>query len=291
VLRAEDALRTLALDPDAPDFWTVRIEPTDALPPMVSQPDVEVAIRRALQDRTDLARARAQLDNAHTAVALRENQRLPDLRLDATLTTVGVGGRRLITNGAFPPVVLGTAQTGFGDVLGQIATGDFPTWTLGVSLRYPIGQSFEEADLARARLEEQRARAAIRPLEIQAAREIRSAALEVDSTAKQIDSTRVARELAEQRLDAEQKRFDVGMSTSFLVVQAQRDLAQARIAEVRARLDHERARIDFETLQEAPPSSAGAALGGGAVSGATTNLAAPAVTSSATTSAASARRE
>ena len=50
--------------------------------------------------------------------------------------------------------------------------------------------------------------------------------------AKRIETTRAARELAEQRLDAEQKRFEVGMSTSFLVIQAQRDLAQAKTNEL-----------------------------------------------------------
>ena len=72
--------------------------------------------------------------------------------------------------------------------------------------------------------------------------------------AKRIETTRAARELAEQRLDAERKRFEVGMSTSFLVIQAQRDLAQAKTNELGAVLAYDLSLVDFEALQEAGPA-------------------------------------
>ena len=87
---------------------------------------------------------------------------------------------------------------------------------------------------------------------------------------KRIETTRAARELAEQRLDAERKRLDVGMSTSFLVIQAQRDLAQMRTNELGAILAYDLALVDFDALQQAGPSQGGTAaqsalssLGGG----------------------------
>ena len=285
VRRTEDSLRTLVLDSGEPDFWTVRIEPADALPSAAPTPDVDPAIRRALEARTDLVRARAEIDIARTGVALRDNQRLPDLRVDASLALAGVGGKRLLTDGQFPPTILGVAQTGFGDVLGQIVTGDFPAWTVGLTLRYPIGQSYEEADLARARLEQQRAETQIRTLEIEVARQIRSAALDMESAAKRIETTKAGRELAEERVGAEQKRYEVGVSTSFLVVQAQRDLAQARINEVLALLSYERARIDFEALQEAGPAAGSAtAIRAGVAAGRTVNFSAPAASTTTQTS-------
>ena len=67
---------------------------------------------------------------------------------------------------------------------------------------------------------------------------------------KRVDATGVARQLAEERLEAEQKKFTVGMSTSFLVFQAQRDLADARNSELRAVLDYLKALVDFEAVQE-----------------------------------------
>ena len=75
--------------------------------------------------------------------------------------------------------------------------------------------------------------------------------------AKRIATTRAARDLAEQRLDAERKRFEVGLSTSFLVIQAQRDLAQAKANELSAVLAYDLALVDFEALQEAGPGGTG----------------------------------
>jgi hypothetical protein len=78
--------------------------------------------------------------------------------------------------------------------------------------------------------------------------------------AKRIETTRAARELADQRLDAERKRFEVGMSTSFLVIQAQRDLAQAKTNELGSILAYDLSLVDFEALQEAGPAG-GASTG------------------------------
>ena len=85
--------------------------------------------------------------------------------------------------------------------------------------------------------------------------QIRDAAWKIDMNAKRINTTRAARDLAEQRLDAEQKRFEVGLSTNFLVIQAQRDLAQAQTAELSAVLAYDLALVDFEALQEAGPAA------------------------------------
>ena len=81
-------------------------------------------------------------------------------------------------------------------------------------------------------------------------RDVRQAAMQLDQNRQRIDTTRLGRELSEQRLDAEQKRFEVGMSTNFNVIQAQRDLAVARNNELQAQLDYQLALITFETVAE-----------------------------------------
>src|SRR5438874_10138437 len=91
---------------------------------------------------------------------------------------------------------------------------------------------------------------------------------------KLIETTRVARTLADQPLDAERKRLDVGMSTSFLVIQAQRDLAQAKTNEVSAVLAYDLSLVDFEALQLAGPS--GQSTGGAASASAAPAAGAPA---------------
>jgi outer membrane protein TolC len=248
-LQAEDVLRTLVFDPARTDFWTARLEPADAVPPVGEPPDVDTAVRRALSERPDIAEARKQIQIGDTNVLLSRNQTLPDLRVQATYVTNGLGGSRLLRTGGFPGTIIGTESTSFGSVLGQILTADFPTWTLGVTLNYPIGRSVEEANLARARIERDQAAARLRNVELTAVREIRDAALRLEQNRQRIETAQLGRELAEQRLDAEQRRFEVGMSTSFLVIQAQRDLAVARNNELQASLDYQLAAVAFEAAQ------------------------------------------
>jgi outer membrane protein TolC len=70
----------------------------------------------------------------------------------------------------------------------------------------------------------------------------------------------VARELAERRLEAAEKKFAAGIETSFFVFQAQRDLAQARTSEVRAISDYNKSLVDFEAVQEVPLGGGGSGI-------------------------------
>jgi outer membrane protein TolC len=228
----------------------VRIEPVDKAPPVRPLPDVDAAVRRALAQRTDLQRTRRELEIDETNILVAANETKPDLRLEANYLTNGAGGTRLLRTGGFPGTITGQERLNYGNVLGQILTFDSPTWTVGMTFSYPLGKSAAEADLARARIEKDQAAAQLRSQEVTAVRQVREAALRIEQNELRIDTAKLSRELAEQRLDAEQKRFDVGMSTSFLVIQAQRDLAIARNNELQALLDYQLAVVAFETVQQ-----------------------------------------
>jgi outer membrane protein TolC len=86
---------------------------------------------------------------------------------------------------------------------------------------------------------------------MQVASEVRSAGRAVETNYKRVESTRAARVLQEQRLDAEQKKFAAGMSTNFIVTQAQRDLALALVAELRAVADYRKSLVNFDRVQVA----------------------------------------
>jgi len=248
-LQAEDVLRSIIFEPGRSDFWTARIEAADAVPPAGPSPDVDTAVRRALNQRPDIAEARKQIQIDDTNVLLSKNQTLPDLRLQAAYLTNGLGGTKLIRTGGFPGTIVGTEKTPFGTVLDQVITADFPTWSLGFTLTYPLGKSVEEANYARAKLERDQAQARVRNIELIAVRQVRDAALRLEQNRQRIETAEQGRTLAEQRVDAEQRRFEVGMSTSFLVIQAQRDLAEARNNELQAKLAYQLAVIAFETAQ------------------------------------------
>jgi HAE1 family hydrophobic/amphiphilic exporter-1 len=281
--QAEDRLRALVLDPDRPDFWTARLD-TAELPPTVSPLlDVDQAIRAARDDRADVVRLRHEIDNANTNVRYFQNQRLPDVRLQATLFNDGLGGTHLTRVGGFPGTLVGGGDTTpFGSVLDQVFSGDFPTWTVGINVSYPLGQSAQDASYARARIEEAQARARLKSLDVTLVRQIREAALEAEMNGRRLQAARTARELAEQRLEAEQKRFEVGISTSFLVIQAQRDLAQVRNNDLLTQLAYRHAVIDYEAIQQAGAAAGGSPAGAATQGGATTvPAAAPVVPGSA----------
>jgi outer membrane protein TolC len=247
----------LIFDPTKRDVWSIRLEPTDAPPTTTTALDVETAVTAALKDRADLVRTRKEIDNAKLNVELSGNQRLPDVRLNASYQASGLGGTEVLRTGGFPGTIVGPGDvTGFASVLNQLFAHNYPTWTVGVSVSYPIGQSTEEANHARARLEATQSEQRLKASEARVIQQVREAARIVDMNAKRIDTTRAGRELAEQRLDAEQKRFEVGMSTSFLVIQAQRDLADAKSSELAAILSYDLSLVDFETVQQISPAAA-----------------------------------
>src|SRR5205085_8723793 len=141
---------------------------------------------------------------------------------------------------------------------------------VGFTLSYPLGKSADQASFARSQLEREQSVERLRSAEFKVVREIRQTAMQLDQNRQRIETTRLGRELSEQRLDAEQKRFEVGMSTNFNVIQAQRDLAVARNSELQAQLDYQLALINFETVQRVSGSIAGAASTTGTASGSVT---------------------
>ena len=253
VERAEDRLRTLVLDPaDTPDYWSISLQPSDSPVLQAREIDVDAAVRNALLNRTDLDTLNNGLEVTDTNIRYHRNQRLPDVSLQVNYGLEGAGGQQLLRTGGFPGTVVGRQQKSFGGVLGDIFANEFPSWTVGVTVSYPLGTSSADANLERARLERSRSEAERRSLELQIATEVRDAARSVRTNLQLVEATRVARELAERRLEAEQRKFEVGLATNFLVFQAQRDLATARNQEQSAILDYVRSLVDFEAVQEIP---------------------------------------
>jgi outer membrane protein len=261
VKQAEDRLRLLIFDAARRDVWNTPLEPIDTPPVGITALDVETAVTNALRDRTDLERARKDTENAATSLRLASNQRLPDVRINASYQTNGLGGTQLLRGPGFPGPIIGPGQViSFGSILNQVFRSDYPTWGVGVSVNYPLGQGADQANHARSQLEAQQANQRVRAAEARVIQQVREAAWKVEMNARRIETARAVRQLAEQRRDVEQRRFDVGMSTSFLVIQAQRDLAQATQNELAAVLAYDLSLVDFEALQQAGPA-AGAAAG------------------------------
>ena len=250
----EDRLRYLVLNPKQPDFWTLRIEPTDApsLTPIAI--DVEGAITNALANRTDIARLKKQLDNVDISVRFAENQRLPGLDVVANYNVIGLAGTQFQFGQGFPPPIIDQSIRSFSSALGDVFGQDFRTWSVALAFSYPLGTSQADAAVASGRLQRQQGAVNLRDLELQVATAVRDAARQVNTNLKRVEATRKARDRAERRLEAEEKRMTVGLSTTFQLFQAQRDLARQRQQEVNAMIDYNRSVVGFEAIQIAPVS-------------------------------------
>ncbi|MGH9148304.1 MAG: TolC family protein [Vicinamibacterales bacterium] len=254
--QAEDRLKSLVLDPTTPDFWNIRFELVDVNPYQVQAIDLDAAVRTALDKRTDLAQARKTLESSDINIRYARNQILPDVNLQVNYGLAGLGGTEFLRGPGFPGPVVSEINRSFGSVLGDLFANNFPNWTVSLTVGYPIGVATAEANLARARLQYSQSQVQIKNMELQVVTQVRDVARQVNTNAKRMDTTRVSRQLNERRLEAEEKKFTAGTSTSFFVFQAQRDLAEARNNELRALLDYNKSLVDFETVQES-------AIGGG----------------------------
>jgi outer membrane protein TolC len=199
-----------------------------------------------------------------------QNQRLPNVDLTARYGVTGVGGtfynfKNTDPNGnplEVPERTVGAIRS-FSDVLRDVFGNNFKTWSVAFNVSYPIGTSQADAAVAQGRLQKQQEQTTLQNLEMQIATAVREVGRQVNTNLKRVEATRKARELAEKRLEAEQKRFTVGLSTTFELFQAQRDLSRARQAELNATIDYNRSLVDFEAVQVAPIGGGGVAVNTG----------------------------
>jgi outer membrane protein len=273
---AELALKRLIVSGTEDPLWSARISPTDRPSFAPEAIDLQAAISNAVSNRTDIAEAKKTLESNDLTLKNLVNQTLPALDLQATYGLAGVGGT-VIERGGLGGAVTNVIPGGYADALRTLGNVDAPTWALQMNLSYPIGTSAADAGVARARLQIRQTQAQLKALELQVATEVTTTALNVQSNLKRVEAARAASELAQKRLEAENSKFEVGMSTNFLVVQAQRDLADAQITALRAVLDYEKSKVDFERVQRTALSRAGiSVISGAQASGGTTNAAAAA---------------
>ena len=256
---AELALKQLIVGGTDDEYWAATLNPVDLPTLEVPAIDLEEAIRTALDERTDIARSRRQLDINNVNLSSLSNSRLPAVDLVGTYQLQGQGGTRFNRTG-LGGSVFQEIPGGLGDAFNQLYDVDFPTWNLQLTVSYPLGQSAADAQYARARIQVQQVQAQLRQLGLQVATEVTNAVLQIQGIARRIEASTAARELATEQLAAEQSKFAAGLQTNFFVVQAQRDLATAQDTELRAILDQQKALVEFDRVQRTSLSGAGISI-------------------------------
>jgi outer membrane protein len=247
---AELTLKRYLVSSTQDPLWESTINPVDQPPTATMQPiDLAGAIRTALEGRTDVVQARENLRSSEISLRYLKNQTLPGLDLTATYTTQGTGGPRLIRDASLGGQIIATIPGGYNQAINTLRKVLFPSWNVSMSISYPIGTSSQDANYARSKVQMQQSQAQLRALELTVATDLTNAALQVQNYFQQVQAAAASRELAQKKLEAEQSKFEVGMSTNYTVVQYQRDLRDAQNSELRAILNYRKAVVDFERLQ------------------------------------------
>ena len=251
VANAEDLLRMHIFEP-ADSRHADALEPAGSRSDDANGGDAADVLTLALKERGELKALRSGL--AIDAVSVRQfrNETRPDASLRVGYAVRGTGGTELLRGDGLPGPVVGRLDRGFGSVLGDLARTRFPSWSVELGVSYPIGYARAEADLARSSVVQQQHEAALAAAERSVTTEVKAVVREVAINRQRLESTATAVRLSERRLDAEQRKFAAGLSTSFFVFQAQRDLAQARAAELASILDHHLSTADLEAVPFVP---------------------------------------
>jgi outer membrane protein TolC len=240
VRQQENILKDYLTQGRVSDLWLkqLRVMPVDLLDPNLAEhvPSTTELAGAALQNRPDLAQARLQIENSRIGLKASRNAVLPSVDLVASVRNHALAGdvNPLTIAGAPPhspdPLLVG----GYGTVLGQIARRNFPDYSVGVQVNIPLQNRAAKADEARDRIAVHQQQLRLSQVEKQVHLEIENAVIALNQARAAVESARSEKLFQEKALVAEEDKLGVGASTTFIVIQYQRDLAQARSAEVGA---------------------------------------------------------
>ena len=211
---------------------------------IIEEIDIKESIKMALANRPDYLGKKKDLENKDILVKYQENQIYPSVDLVGSMGLNGLSGEAItIAAGTFQ----GTSAFGgsYGNSLTDSLSTNYYDWEIGVKFSYPLGNRAAKSKLSTSRLEKAQLILDIKDLEREIILDIREAVRQLKTDSKRIKAATVAKQLAEEKLKAEEKKFEVGLSTSFNVLEFQEDLAEAQSNEIKTILDYKQSRIRF----------------------------------------------
>ena len=236
-----------------PAVAAARIVTTDRIriPETETFQTLQELVAVAVGNRPELQQSRIQLDNQKILLTGQRNLMLPTLSAFADLRDSGLSGdpNTLPVPGTSTPY--STNQNpffvgGYGNVLGQVFSRNFPNYAVGLQLSIPLRNRNAQANYATAAVNLRQSELSVQKLTNQIHVDVQNALIALKQARAQYSAAVKSRVLQEQTLDAEQKKYSVGASTPFLVIQAQRDLATAGGTEVTAQAQYIQARLQLD---------------------------------------------
>ncbi len=248
---AENSLKQLILrDPQARE-WSAQLTPTDAPAFDTTPVNLPDALAEARANRPELRRLSLGREINSIDIQYFKNQTRPRINLQATLATTGLSGTPTIvtdplTGQMRPAEVFPDLIGGYGRTLRNLFGFDTRNVVAGVAIQIPLRNRTAEANLAGARIQRDQLEATTRIQEQTIEVEVRNAAQAVETARRRVLAARSARENAELQLAGEQRLYQVGRSTTFLLFQRENQLANARNLELRAETDYNKALADLQ---------------------------------------------
>jgi outer membrane protein TolC len=236
---------------------SAQVIPSDTMDVPEQEPVVPTQdlVNDALQSRPELAQARIDLVNREITKKAARNALLPQLDLVAWYGGSGLGGLQNASAtcgnpGAPSPgscIEPGTIpRSGFYNAFASLVHNDFPDYAVGFNLTIPLRNRAARADQIRSELERRQAQMRLQQLENQIRIEVRNAQYTLQQNRARVEAAKKQRDLAQQNFEIEQKKHTLGASTSFEVLQTQRDLAVAESNLVTAMASYEKSRVELD---------------------------------------------
>ncbi|HEX8136251.1 MAG TPA: TolC family protein [Pyrinomonadaceae bacterium] len=273
VSRAENNLKNLIAENRQSPFWNVSIIPTDPVdlePPAVSLRD---AMESAIQNRPELKQSDVVAEINRIDQKYFREQTKPQVDLIGSYGVVGLAGtlnqttnplslsnadlrgrvNELSTLNGLTPLPAPVSQPipedligGFPQSFGSLAANRYNNFRVGVQLNLPLRNRTAEANLGRSLVEAHRIETQREQLEQLIQIDVRNALQQVRTAGSRLRAAAAARSASEQQYASEQRRFDAGQSTLFLVLERQTALTTARGNELRAQTDLNKAIAEFQ---------------------------------------------
>jgi outer membrane protein TolC len=228
---AEDQIRrVIGVRSDSRD-WDRPVRPSDPLRLAEVDVDEDEAMQAALANRPDLEQTRLEIEARDTEARARKNLRRWGLDFQGTYGNLGFD------------------TDGYGGSYDDLRDHNQTSWSAGLALSVPIHNRYAIANVTRTENELAQAQYQLQLVEQTARVEISSAVRAVHTTLRRVQTGQVNVRLQREKLSAEQKKFENGMSTSFQVLQYQDDLANAETRENLAKADYNKAQVDLSRVK------------------------------------------
>jgi outer membrane protein TolC len=237
--RNEDVLKDLLYLSEEGELTSQRIVPKDK--PTFIRKDVTLdeALKEALAKRPELKMKKINIETSEVNMRVAKNQMLPGLDFQVSYWSPGLSGDRILYLNDNPFLgEIGKEEGSPADSMRDAFKLLYDNWTIGVTLSIPLGSLTSRADYVRAKMEMEKSQLELENTEKQVYLEVKNAVRDIETNARRVQAYQLSRELAEQRLEAEVKKLNVGLTTNYFVLQFQEELSRERSLEVLSLIDY-----------------------------------------------------